>query len=114
MSDNVSNQTFAELESQPPMPVRRLHNFSYCPRLFYFQWVENIFQENADTVAGSHVSLVCCELIKKLMRMNSARVSAGAAKIPALARKPCLIAAGIQQETKGGVSVTAISEGVRR
>jgi CRISPR-associated protein Cas1 len=37
------------------LPVRRLHNFIYCPRLFYFQWVENIFQENADTVAGSHV-----------------------------------------------------------
>jgi CRISPR-associated protein Cas1 len=32
-----------------------LHNFIYCPRLFYFQWVENIFQENADTVAGSHL-----------------------------------------------------------
>jgi CRISPR-associated protein Cas1 len=48
-------QTQAGLEAQPPMPVRRLHNFTYCPRLFYFQWVENIFQENADTVAGSHV-----------------------------------------------------------
>ena len=48
-------QVNAGLESQPPLPVRRLHNFIYCPRLFYFQWVENIFQENADTVAGSHV-----------------------------------------------------------
>jgi CRISPR-associated protein Cas1 len=48
-------QTQGGLESQPPLPVRRLHNFMYCPRLFYFQWVENIFQENADTVAGSHV-----------------------------------------------------------
>ena len=48
-------QTQAGLEAQPPMPVRRLHNFIYCPRLFYFQWVENIFQENADTVAGSFV-----------------------------------------------------------
>jgi CRISPR-associated protein Cas1 len=47
--------TLAELEAQPPLPVRRLHNFIYCPRLFYFQWVENIFQENADTVAGSHL-----------------------------------------------------------
>lgn len=37
----------------PPMPVRRLHNFVYCPRLFYLQWVENLFEENADTVAGS-------------------------------------------------------------
>jgi CRISP-associated protein Cas1 len=54
MSD-ASVQTQSGLEAQPPMPVRRLHNFIYCPRLFYFQWVENIFQENADTVAGSHV-----------------------------------------------------------
>jgi CRISPR-associated protein Cas1 len=52
---NAPVQTQAGLEAQPPMPVRRLHNFIYCPRLFYFQWVENIFQENADTVAGSHV-----------------------------------------------------------
>jgi CRISPR-associated protein Cas4 len=35
------------------MPVRRLHNFLYCPRLFYLQWVENLFEENADTVEGS-------------------------------------------------------------
>jgi len=48
-------QTQGGLEMQPPLPVRRLHNFIYCPRLFYFQWVENIFQENADTVAGSQV-----------------------------------------------------------
>ncbi len=40
---------------QPPLPVRRLHNFTYCPRLFYYQWVENLFEENADTIAGSHV-----------------------------------------------------------
>ena len=46
-------QVNAGLESQPVMPVRRLNNYVYCPRLFYFQWVENIFQESADTVAGS-------------------------------------------------------------
>jgi len=39
----------------PLMPVRRLHNFVYCPRLFYYQWVENLFVENADTTAGSSV-----------------------------------------------------------
>ena len=42
-----------DFDSQPLMPVRRLHNFIYCPRLFYFQWVENLFEENADTVSGS-------------------------------------------------------------
>src|SRR5438309_7389775 len=54
MSTDAPLQTQAGLESQPPMPVRRLHNFVYCPRLFYYQWLENIFQENADTIAGSH------------------------------------------------------------
>ena len=54
MSSDAPVQTQGGLESQPPMPVRRLHNFIYCPRLFYYQWVENIFQENADTIEGSH------------------------------------------------------------
>ncbi|MDP2653487.1 MAG: CRISPR-associated endonuclease Cas1 [Candidatus Omnitrophota bacterium] len=54
MSD-VPLPTQSNLESQPPLPIRRLHNFLYCPRLFYYQWVENIFQENADTVEGSRV-----------------------------------------------------------
>src|ERR1041385_423984 len=52
MSD-AGLQTQGGLEIQPIMPVRRLNNFVYCPRLFYFQWVENIFQESVDTVAGS-------------------------------------------------------------
>ncbi len=42
-------------EFAPLMPVRRLHNYVYCPRLFYLQWVENIFVENADTVEGDSV-----------------------------------------------------------
>lgn len=42
-------------ESAPLMPVRRLHNYVYCPRLFYLQWVENIFVENADTAEGDSV-----------------------------------------------------------
>ena len=40
-------------EGTPLMPVRRLHNFVYCPRLFYYQWVEGVFIENSDTVDGS-------------------------------------------------------------
>lgn len=48
-------RTDGSLEAQPRLGVRNLHNYIYCPRLFYYQFVENIFQENADTVAGSHV-----------------------------------------------------------
>jgi CRISPR-associated protein Cas1 len=48
-------RTDGALDAMPHMGVRNLHNFIYCPRLFYFQWVENVFQENADTVAGSHI-----------------------------------------------------------
>jgi CRISPR-associated protein Cas1 len=39
----------------PPMPVRRLHNYLYCPRLFYLQWVEDLFVESAETASGSAV-----------------------------------------------------------
>jgi CRISP-associated protein Cas1 len=48
------NTLDALMEAQPPLPVRRLHNYFYCARLLYYQWVENLFEENADTIAGSH------------------------------------------------------------
>jgi len=44
-----------EIDDIPLMPVRRLQNYAYCPRLFYLQWVDGIFQENADVIAGDHV-----------------------------------------------------------
>lgn len=40
---------------QPLLPVRRLHNYSYCPRICYFQWVENVFVDNVDTALGDAV-----------------------------------------------------------
>ena len=48
-------QALEGLEQQPPLPVRRLHNYLYCPRLFYYQWVENLFVDNADTVEGKRI-----------------------------------------------------------
>lgn len=50
---DASLQTPDADEAQPLLPVRRLHNFVYCPRLCYLQWVENVFVENEDTAAGS-------------------------------------------------------------
>ena len=34
------------------IPVRRIHNYIYCPRLMYFQFVENIFVHDANVVGG--------------------------------------------------------------
>ena len=35
-----------------PMPARMLNEFVYCPRLFYYEYVEGTFVENADTERG--------------------------------------------------------------
>jgi len=38
---------------QEPLPVRMLNEFVYCPRLFYYEHVEGVFQHNADTKRGA-------------------------------------------------------------
>lgn len=42
-------------DSGTTIPVRRLHNYVYCPRLMYFQFVENVFVPNADVVEGKGI-----------------------------------------------------------
>ena len=51
-----------------PLPARMLNEFVYCPRLFYYEHVEGVFVDNADTVRGSAVH---------------ARVDKGSGAIPA-------------------------------
>ncbi|MGO9229294.1 MAG: CRISPR-associated endonuclease Cas1 [Bryobacteraceae bacterium] len=34
------------------LPARMVNEFVYCPRLFFYEWVEGLFQESADTVEG--------------------------------------------------------------
>lgn len=34
------------------LPARMLNEFVYCPRLFYYEWVENVFAHNHATVEG--------------------------------------------------------------
>ena len=41
--------------NQEPMRVRMLNEFVYCPRLFYYEQVEGVFVENADTARGSAI-----------------------------------------------------------
>lgn len=35
-----------------PLPARMLNEFVYCPRLFYYEFVEGVFVHNADTLRG--------------------------------------------------------------
>src|SRR4051794_26500876 len=34
------------------LPARMLNEFVYCPRLFYYEWVEGLFVHNRETVEG--------------------------------------------------------------
>lgn len=34
------------------LPARMLNEFVYCPRLFFYEWVEGVFEESADTLEG--------------------------------------------------------------
>jgi CRISPR-associated protein Cas1 len=35
------------------VPARMLNEFVYCPRLFYYEWVEKVFADNRETVEGA-------------------------------------------------------------
>jgi len=38
-----------------PIPARMLNEFVYCQRLFYYEFVDGVFVENADTERGSAI-----------------------------------------------------------
>ncbi len=35
------------------LPARMVNEFVYCPRLFYYEWVEGVFEHNRETIEGS-------------------------------------------------------------
>jgi CRISPR-associated protein Cas1 len=41
-----------EIELPDYLPARMLNEFVYCPRLFFYEWVEGIFAHSADTIEG--------------------------------------------------------------
>jgi CRISPR/Cas system-associated exonuclease Cas4 (RecB family) len=41
--------------SPEPLPARMLNEFVYCPRLFYYEFVEGVFVHNADTMRGAAI-----------------------------------------------------------
>lgn len=43
----------SRIELPDYLPARMLNEFVYCPRLFFYEWVEGVFAESGDTVEGS-------------------------------------------------------------
>lgn len=41
-----------KLKAPDLLPARMLNEFVYCPRLFFYEWVEGVFQNSADTLDG--------------------------------------------------------------
>ncbi len=41
-----------EVDLPDYLPARMLNEFVYCPRLFFYEWVEGVFAHSADTVEG--------------------------------------------------------------
>src|SRR5216117_1566937 len=35
------------------LPARMLNEFVYCPRLFFYEWIEGVFAHSGDTVEGA-------------------------------------------------------------
>lgn len=53
-SSDVPPATKTTNEALPDLlPARMLNEFVYCPRLFYYEWVEGLFAENTETVEGA-------------------------------------------------------------
>ncbi|MDA1094751.1 MAG: CRISPR-associated endonuclease Cas1 [Acidobacteria bacterium] len=41
-----------KIELPDYLPARMLNEYVYCPRLFFYEWVESVFTHSADTVGG--------------------------------------------------------------
>lgn len=103
MSD-AGLQTQGGLEAQPVLPVRRLNNYIFCPRLFFFQWVENIFQESVDTIAGAMTH----RNVDAPSRLDDEKAKALAENLPEGARLRSL---RLESESLGLVGVVDLVEG---
>jgi CRISPR-associated protein Cas1 len=46
--------TAGQLDAMPDyLPARMVNEFVYCPRLYYYEWVEGVFAHNRETVEGA-------------------------------------------------------------
>ncbi len=54
-AERRASAPFPPARLDEPIPARMLNEFVYCPRLFYYEYVDGVFVENADTERGSAI-----------------------------------------------------------
>ncbi|EIP96641.1 CRISPR-associated endonuclease Cas1 [Opitutaceae bacterium TAV1] len=52
-SDASIRPSGGDTPQDDPLQARMLNEFVYCPRLFYYEYVESVFEHNADTRRGA-------------------------------------------------------------
>ena len=54
MSIDIPEPSESDRRNLPDyLPARAINEFVYCPRLFFYEQVEGVFVESADTIEGS-------------------------------------------------------------
>ncbi len=51
--DTTRQDTTRQDATPDYLPARMVNEFVYCPRLFYYEWVEGVFVHNRETVEGA-------------------------------------------------------------
>jgi CRISPR-associated protein Cas1 len=52
-SEPAEKSARIQIELPDYLPARMLNEFVYCPRLFFYEWVESVFAHSADTIEGA-------------------------------------------------------------
>ena len=50
----MARATLPPLALPDYLPARMLNEYVYCPRLFFYEWVDGLFAHSADTLDGAH------------------------------------------------------------
>jgi CRISPR-associated protein Cas1 len=80
-------------ETEPQqIPARMLNEFVYCQRLFYYEFVEGVFVESADTLRGGAIHQ---------------RVDSGSGALPKAKRKADAVKPGAEKETSAATEATS-------
>src|SRR5882724_5084880 len=81
--------------SPEQLPARMINEFSYCPRLFYLEYVQQEWDQSADTLEGKFVhrrvdsqsgAAPAADQVEETVRIHARSIDVGSDKLGAIAR----------------------------